>query len=109
MPKNKTKRLYMKPYQIVKNNQCNRVQCGDCVKGCESSYCATTKQISKNWCSRKAMFSNRTRRLNKNKDNSVYSKTLHKKMPYIWRFLDNKTRKKMIRLAKQPIYQINVK
>ena len=33
---------------------------------------------------------------------------LHNKMPYIWRFLDNKTRKKMIILAKCPVSEINV-
>ena len=108
MPKNKTKRVYMKPHQIVKNKLCNHVQCGDCVKGCEPSYCVTTKQISKNWCNHNTKFSGKSRKLKKNTNNSVYSKTLHKKMPYIWRFLDNKTRKKMIRLAKQPLYKINI-
>jgi len=34
--------------------------------------------------------------------------TLHAKMPYIWRFLDTKTRHKMVRLARKPVHEINV-
>ena len=40
--------------------------------------------------------------------NSVDAKTLHAKMPYIWRFLKPKTRKHMIYLAKQPVNKINI-
>jgi hypothetical protein len=29
-------------------------------------------------------------------------------MPYIWRFLDTKTRRKMVRLARKPVQEINV-
>ncbi len=108
MPKNNTKRRYMKPRDIVKNKLCNKVPCGDCVKGCKPSYCVTNKQKSKNWCSHTSKLSGRSRKLIKNTNNSVYSNTLHKKMPYIWRFLDNKTRKKMIKLAKQPLNKINI-
>jgi hypothetical protein len=34
---------------------------------------------------------------------------LHSKMPYIWRFLDNKTRRKIVKLARKPVKEINVK
>jgi len=33
---------------------------------------------------------------------------LHNKMPYIWRHLDNKTRRKMVRLARKPVSEINI-
>jgi len=41
-------------------------------------------------------------------NDQVYATELHKKMPYIWRFLGNKTRRKMIRLARKPIREINI-
>ena len=45
----------------------------------------------------------------KNPTNSVSASVMHAKMPYIWRFLDNKTRRKMINLARKPIKEINIK
>ena len=42
------------------------------------------------------------------KTNSVDAIKLHKKMPYIWRFLKPKTRKHMIELANKSIKQINI-
>ena len=33
---------------------------------------------------------------------------LHNKMPYIWRFLDDKTRRKIVYLARKPIAEINI-
>jgi hypothetical protein len=33
---------------------------------------------------------------------------LHNKMPYIWRFLDDKTRRKMVYLARKPVSEINI-
>jgi len=36
-------------------------------------------------------------------------KVLHKKMPYIWRFLRPSTRKNMVKLAKLPISKLNIK
>jgi len=39
---------------------------------------------------------------------SVNAELLHHKMPYIWRFLKPKTRRKMIELAKEPIKKINI-
>jgi hypothetical protein len=38
----------------------------------------------------------------------VPAEILHQKMPYIWRHLDRKTRRKMIRLARKPIEVLNV-
>ena len=50
--------------------------------------------------------------LNKSKKihtkNSVNAKTLHQKMPYLWRFLKPKTRKHLVDLAKKPIHLINI-
>ena len=108
MPKNKTKKVYMKPSQIVRNKLCNRVPCGDCVKNCPPSYCVEKKAISKNWCKRKMKYSGKSRKIHPRAKNSVYAKTLHRKIPYIWRFIDTKTRKKMISLAKKPISEINI-
>jgi hypothetical protein len=34
--------------------------------------------------------------------------TLHKKMPYIWRFLKPEVRKQMIVLAKKPVSELNI-
>jgi hypothetical protein len=34
---------------------------------------------------------------------------LHRKMPYIWRHLDNKTRRKMVMLARKPVSEIDIK
>ena len=38
----------------------------------------------------------------------VDAEILHKKMPYIWRFLDRKTHRKIISLAQQPLSKINI-
>ena len=40
--------------------------------------------------------------------NTVNAKVLHKKMPYIWRFLKPQTRKAMIKLANKPLSEINI-
>ncbi len=39
---------------------------------------------------------------------SVGVKVLHKKFPYIWRFLNKKTQKKIIKLAQLPVNMINI-
>lgn len=39
---------------------------------------------------------------------SVGAKVLHKKFPYIWRFLNKKTQKKIIQLAQLPVNMINI-
>ena len=53
---------------------------------------------------------NKTKKyIRKNKDTiSVNAELLHHKMPYIWRFLKPKTRRKMIELAKEPVQKINI-
>jgi len=44
----------------------------------------------------------------KKQTNKVDALLLHKKMPYIWRYLKPNTRKHMIELAKKPIKKINI-
>ena len=39
----------------------------------------------------------------------VDAKELHRKMPYIWRHLDRKTRRKMVTLARKPVSEIDIK
>lgn len=39
---------------------------------------------------------------------TVDAVTMHQKMPYIWRFLRPKTRKRMIELARKPVREINI-
>jgi len=39
---------------------------------------------------------------------SVGVKVLHKKFPYIWRFLNKKTQKKIIKLAQMPVNMIDI-
>ena len=39
---------------------------------------------------------------------SVGAKVLHKKFPYIWRFLNKKTQKKIIKLAQLPVNMIDI-
>ena len=39
---------------------------------------------------------------------SVGVKVVHKKFPYIWRFLNKKTQKKIIKLAQLPVNMINI-
>ena len=52
---------------------------------------------------------NKTKKYIKNKHTiSVNAELLHHKMPYIWRFLKPKTRRKMIELAKEPLKKINI-
>jgi len=101
---------------------CDEVPCGEMMNKCEPSYCVPG--LSKNWgpCNmsnwgpeyahlqstckdeRKCKMQSRRR---KNK-NQVLATTMHQKMPYIWRFLDVKTRKKMITLANKPLNEINI-
>lgn len=49
-----------------------------------------------------------TKKRNYSKNISVGVKMMHKKMPYIWRFLNKQTQKKMIKLANLPIDLINI-
>ena len=45
----------------------------------------------------------------KSKIRSVDVNTLHRKMPYIWRFLRPSTRRHMVDLALKPVAEINIK
>ena len=107
-------------HKIWKN--CRSVPCGGVMDNCRPEYCVDGKKTSKNWghCNiyylnprnkyhKKRCMSERRRRSSKKKMmkdsrvNRVDAELLHRRMPYIWRKLDNKTRKKMIRLAKSKL------
>lgn len=103
MKRNKTCKIY---------RTCKEVPCGEMMNRCPPSYCANVP--SKNWglcninrqyCrSEKGCVLKRARP----PKYQVLAKTMHQKMPYIWRFLDYKTRKKMINLANKPLKYLNV-
>ena len=107
MVKNKTKKCKIK---------CKDIKCGESLNKCLPVYCYPGG--SKSWT--KCNMKNWKGKYNKYKILflildflvivicQVLAKTLHKKMPYIWRFLTPKTRKKMILLAKKPIKEINI-
>ena len=128
---NKTKRC-------KKYKSCKAVPCGETIPHCPPYYCyKKNKGSSKNWhyCNMIDHFLDKnTPRYNKfvkkygkkckiekkrykscklNKTKKiplqVDVKVLHKKMPYIWRFLRPSTRKNMIKLAKLPISKLNIK
>lgn len=42
------------------------------------------------------------------KKKTVSKDQVDSKMPYIWRFLDTKTRRKIVKLARKPVKEINV-
>ena len=44
----------------------------------------------------------------KKQKHKVNAQMIHKKMPYIWRFLKPNTRKHMIELAKKPVSKIDI-
>lgn len=97
---------------------CNQVPCGESMNGCEPSYCS---KGSKNWalCNmakwntqyKQFCVSNThckmSRKKRKSKD-QVLATELHQKMPYIWRHLGNKTRRKMVKLARKPVKELNI-
>lgn len=96
----KTKRVY----------SCDDVPCGKCLKykECQPDYChsySNNDSSSRNWCNE---IKDETLYKTKYKEMYVNANTLHKKMPYIWRFLRKGTRKEMIRLAQLPINKINI-
>jgi len=102
---------------------CEDVPCGQVQNGCRPQYCIdpATTEGSKNWAgcnmtqsawcrdeTRCLHYKRLSRRLRERRRRyTVDAEVMHRKMPYIWRYLDKKTRKKMIRLAKEPIYRIN--
>ena len=106
--KTKTKHTTCKVYR-----SCDNVPCGEAMNSCKPSYCYP--QSSRNWtvcnmgrgnCRDESKCKlNRTRSKPKH---TVLAKTLHEKMPYIWRFLRPQTRKHMIRLANMPVSKINI-
>ena len=111
-----------KTNKCVKYKKCKFVPCDQAMPGCAPSYC--TPGSSRNWTlcnmaefggkysklkrycrdTSKCITSKRTKKIK----NSVLASELHKKMPYIWRFLKPNTRKLMIKIAKQPIPKINI-
>ena len=98
---------------------CANVPCNGYMNGCEPAYCTYG---SKNWthCNManwnpqkygKFCKSESSCKMSSRKTVSkdqVYAKTLHQKMPYIWRHLDNKTRRKIVQLARKPLRVINI-
>jgi hypothetical protein len=100
---------------------CEEVPCGEMMNRCRPSYCISG---SKNWGScnmknwgngyshlEKNCKSEKNCRMKKPKSIVKYQvdvEELHNKMPYIWRFLDRKTRRKIISLAQKPLNEINI-
>ena len=102
--KNRTCKVY---------RSCENVPCGEAMNRCKPSYCYT--ESSRNWtlCNmgRGNCRDESKCKLNKTKRkprHTVLAKTLHEKMPYIWRFLRPQTRKHMIELANKPVNKINI-
>ena len=121
LSKNKTNRC--------KWDSCDQVPCGKSMPNCVPNYCYRRGSLSsRNWghCNMRYLSSNPIHKIkcvkemkkfekckrNKTKKKTTQTvdvKTLHNKMPYIWRFLRIGTRKNMIKLAQQPISKINIK
>uniref|UniRef100_A0A6C0D4N5 Uncharacterized protein n=1 Tax=viral metagenome TaxID=1070528 RepID=A0A6C0D4N5_9ZZZZ len=102
MPQRKTCKIY---------KTCQHVPCGEMMNRCKPSYCSKS---SKNWgicnITKKECPNQRNCRMVKNRisTDQVLVTILHQKMPYIWRHLDRKTRRKMIRLARKPIRVLDI-
>lgn len=109
--KNKTCKIY---------KSCKHVPCGKMMNRCTPSYCS---KGSKNWglCNmsnwngnyrplKSHCRSEKKCRMVKNKisNDQVSNEVMEAKLPYIWRHLGNKTRRKMVRLARLPIEKINI-
>ena len=108
--------------ECVKYKKYSYVPCGSSMNRCKPSYCVPNS--SRNW-TRCNMANWRDKRYKTNKKfckklkckmskkrnktkNTVNAKILHKKMPYIWRFLKPHTQKLIIELANKPIKEINI-
>ncbi len=97
---------------------CQHVPCGKSMNKCHPSYCypksKTEKYSSRNWSkcnvNKKYCLSEKGCRLKKTAKttNTVDALELHRKMPYIWRFLKPKTRKHMIDLANKKVKDIDI-
>jgi len=111
--------------------KCKYVPCGQSMPQCKPNYCHEKGKLSsRNWgycnilnivknknktkykklCKKQTKIfkkckRNKTRKIPKL---SVDIRTLHNKMPFIWRFLKPNTRKHMIELAKMPASKINI-
>lgn len=103
-----------------KYKSCKHVPCGEMMNKCTPSYCSTG---SKNWglCNmanwggpykklRSNCKSEKKCRLVNNKitNDQVPMEVLETKMPFIWRHLDGKTRKKMVKLARKNTVELNI-
>ncbi len=101
-------------------SSCKAVPNGEFMNECQPSY---TSKGSKNWTkcnmsnwpefSHYKKFCKSQKRCKKVKnvkpsEDQVDVNVLHSKMPYIWRFLDRKTRRKIVKLARRPLDEINV-
>ena len=107
-----------------KYRKCENVPCNETMNRCRPSYCVPGS--SRNWslCNMAntwgKKYKDKYKHTCKSENKCVLSKTkkitqntvdatvLHKKMPYIWRFLKPKTRKHMIDLAKKDVKDINI-
>lgn len=108
--------------KVLCYKSCKNVPCNKHMPHCKkTSYCEPGG--SKNWtiCNilkrtkQNVLFKKRckTHLCNKTKKgrkkvNEIDSEILHKKMPYIWRHLKRKTRKRLLSLAKKPIKKLNI-
>ena len=125
--KNIKSRKISKNKKNIKNKKvncwksCKHVPCGKMMNHCPPMYCypggskSWTKCNMKNWGKKYKHLSRycSNDKCNKTKQTrvpkyQVLAKTLHKKMPYIWRFLKPQTRKQMILLAKKPTKKIDI-
>ena len=109
--KNKTCKVY---------KSCRQVPCGETMNRCSPSYCSTG---SKNWglCNmsnwggkyrslRSHCRSEKKCKMVENRvsEDQVPMAILEAKLPFIWRHLGNKTRRKMVRLSRLPIEKLNI-
>lgn len=114
MPKkSRTNRRTCKVYKSCKN-----VPCGEMMNRCPPSYCSDGSKnwglcnmglenpIYKKYCKSEAKC--RMSRSNKVSRDQVYVSELNHKLPYIWRHLGRKTRRKMVALARKPIAELNI-
>ena len=106
---------------------CDHVPCNQMMNGCRPKYCSKGSMSwgtcnMANWDPketggksyeylRKTCNNQKKSRMSKRRrisSDHVDALELHNKMPYIWRFLDDKTRRKMVYLARKPVSEINI-
>jgi hypothetical protein len=115
--------LYIMPASRRKTckiyKSCAHVPCRKVMNHCSPAYCSDG---SKNWslCNmgqwnpRYRKYCKSESRCRKSRKNTISTdqvdaKELHRKMPYIWRHLDRKTRRKMVTLARKPVSELDIK